>query len=298
MQVSNLATGDRSRSTMVLVTVFIIYWLIALRLDIGTDALGQFFLSLTAWAFLLFSLRFSPWSERGQVVTMIGVATCGEVFGSLILGAYTYRLDNLPIFVPPGHGLFYLYALRASELPLFQRHTQSLRWCAFFGSTALLLPGLMVPTHPDLFGLITWLGFIICLMRSASPMYSISFALTMALEYYGTGLGNWRWAAELPIIGIPSANPPACIGVGYCVMDAITRLLAPKVQGMITSRKVSKIRQKANFGTFHRHLVSRSMALRTAQASPPDDEPVAARPILQHNVEGPSSGKTTPSSHI
>ena len=298
MQISNLATEDRSRSTVFLVAAFIIYWLIALRLDIGTDALGQFFLSLTAWAFLLFSLRFSPWSERGQVLTMIVVATCGEVFGSLILGAYTYRLDNLPMFVPPGHGLFYLYALRASELPLFQRHTGSLRWCAFFGSTALLLPGLLVPTHPDLFGLITWIGFMVCLMRSASPMYSISFALTMALEYYGTGLGNWRWAAELPIIGIPSANPPACIGVGYCVMDAVTRLLAPKVQGLITSQKVFEFRQKVNFGTLRRHLVSRSMALQTAQAPPPDDERMSSRSILQQKVEGLSSGKTTPSSHV
>ena len=36
------------------------------------------------------------------------VATCAEVVGSIIWGVYTYRLENLPSFVPPCHGLVYL----------------------------------------------------------------------------------------------------------------------------------------------------------------------------------------------
>ena len=42
---------------------------------------------------------------------MIVFATIGEVTGSLIWGLYTYRLHNLPMFVPPAHGLVFLTGL-------------------------------------------------------------------------------------------------------------------------------------------------------------------------------------------
>ena len=35
-------------------------------------------------------------------------ATIGEVTGSLVWGVYHYRLHNLPLFIPPAHGLVYL----------------------------------------------------------------------------------------------------------------------------------------------------------------------------------------------
>ncbi len=288
---------SRSRSTLLLFLAFVIYWLAALRLDIGTDARGQFFLGLTSWAFLLFSLRFSPWRERGQVLTMIGVATCGECFGSLLWGAYTYRLDNLPVYVPPGHGLFYLYALRIAELPLFRSRTQLLRWSTFFVATALLLPGLLNPFHRDIFGLITWLGFMVCLIRSPSPMYSVSFILTMALEYYGTGLGNWKWASELPGLGIPAANPPACIGVGYCAMDAVARRLAPEVERFVVGRKAFKTIGRASFPTFVQHHFSRPRLTRSVHIPSQEADPMIPLPLHQHKVEA-LSVDNPPSSYV
>jgi hypothetical protein len=52
----------------------------------------------------------------------------------------------------------------------------------------------------------------------------------MILEFYGTSLGNWAWAPVSPILGLPTGNPPAAIGVGYCIMDGLARLLAPRVE--------------------------------------------------------------------
>ena len=48
---------------------------------------------------------------RIQVVGVIIVATCVEYTASPFLGYYTYRLHNVPSYVPPGHGLVYLAAL-------------------------------------------------------------------------------------------------------------------------------------------------------------------------------------------
>ena len=38
---------------------------------------------------------------RAQALVVVVVATCAEVVGSIIWGVYTYRLENLPSFVPP-----------------------------------------------------------------------------------------------------------------------------------------------------------------------------------------------------
>jgi hypothetical protein len=42
-------------------------------------------------------------------------ATVGEVTGSLVWGVYHYRLHNLPLFIPPAHGLVYLSGIALSR---------------------------------------------------------------------------------------------------------------------------------------------------------------------------------------
>ena len=58
--------------------------------------------------------------ERAQTSVVVVVATCAEMIGSVIWGVYTYRLGNLPLFVPPGHGLVYLTGLRLSQTRWFR----------------------------------------------------------------------------------------------------------------------------------------------------------------------------------
>ena len=52
-----------------------------------------------------------PVQRRAQTLGVIVFATIGEVSGSMIWGVYTYRLHNLPTFVPPAHGLVFLTGL-------------------------------------------------------------------------------------------------------------------------------------------------------------------------------------------
>ncbi len=226
----------QTRTTVMLLAAFVVYIGVMLPLDLSLDLVQQSLMSVTTWVFLGIGLWLSPRHERFQVVAMVCVATCVEVTGSLILGAYTYRLDNLPLFVPPGHGLFYLMALRVSQLPVVERHGTVVARVVLAAATVIAAAGLaggLVPGgRPDAFGFATWMILVPFLLAGRSaPLFAVSFVMTMALEYYGTGLGNWAWAATAPIIGIPSANPPACIGAGYCCMDRIARYVAPRVEG-------------------------------------------------------------------
>ena len=38
-------------------------------------------------------------------------------FGSLIWGGYTYRFHNIPLYVPPGHALVYVFGITAAVTP-------------------------------------------------------------------------------------------------------------------------------------------------------------------------------------
>ena len=225
----------QTATTLALLAAFVAYIGVMLPLDLSLDLLEQSLLSLTTWAFLAVGLWLSPRHERVQVITMVCVATCFEIVGSLILGAYRYRLDNLPLFVPPGHGLFYLMALRVSQLPVVERHarlvTRSVLGLATLMAASGLVVGGLAGPRPDVLGVMTWAILVPFLVSGRyAAMFAVSFVMTMALEYYGTGLGNWAWAAAVPIIGLPAGNPPACIGAGYCCMDRIARHLAPSVE--------------------------------------------------------------------
>ncbi len=56
-----------------------------------------------------------PLERRAQTLGVVAFATIGEVTGSLIWGVYHYRLHNLPLFVPPAHGIVYLTGLSLVE---------------------------------------------------------------------------------------------------------------------------------------------------------------------------------------
>ena len=196
-----------------------------------STAEGQLLLSLSAWVFLAIALGLQSRAVRAQVITLVCVATVLEVIGSIVWGAYRYRLGNLPLFVPAGHGLFYLAALRTASLPLLQRHARRIVVAVTAVATVYMLWGLLRPPLPDLLGFVTWAIFIRFIVRGRYPLlYAVSFVLTMGLELYGTGWGIWRWAPVLPGLMLPAGNPPTGIGAGYAAMDGLTRRIVGRMQ--------------------------------------------------------------------
>jgi len=220
-----------TRGSLALVLSFVAFVATALPLDRSSTVAQQFALSLLAWAFLAIALVLQPPAIRVQIVVLVVVATVLECIGSLIWGAYTYRLQNLPLFVPAGHGLFYLSALRTASLPLLQRHARAIVIAVTAGATAWTVYGLIGRPLPDLLGFVTWAIFIRFIVRGRYPLlYAVSFAMTTALELYGTGLGIWRWSPVLPVLMLPAGNPPTGIGAGYAAMDALTRRIVARIR--------------------------------------------------------------------
>jgi hypothetical protein len=219
---------------------FALFVAIALPLDRSTSAIEQSVLGLTAWGFLVVALWLQAPAVRLQVVVLVVLATLLEVIGSIVWGAYRYRLENLPLYVPAGHGLFYLAALRVASLPALERHARNVVIAITAGATIWMLYGLARPPLPDLLGFVTWAIFIRFIVRGRYPLlYAVSFAMTSALELYGTGLGIWRWAPVLPGLMLPAGNPPTGIGAGYAAMDALTRRIIGRLAPAWDARRAA-----------------------------------------------------------
>jgi len=218
-----------TRGTLALLVAFTAFVAVALQLDRQTDLLQQSLLGSTAWIFLAIALRLQSREIRVQVLVLIAVATVLEVIGSIIWGAYRYRLGNLPLYVPAAHGLFYLTALRVTSLPITQRNGRAVVVGVTAFATLYMLRNLTLAL-PDLLGFVTWAIFMRFILRGTAPvLYAVSFVLTSALELYGTSLGIWTWQPVLPLFIIPAANPPSGVGAGYAAMDALTRRIVRRL---------------------------------------------------------------------
>ena len=207
-----------------------------LAVDTQVDARQQLLLGLAAWVALAIALRSVPPLLRAQALVVVVVATCAELVGSIIWGVYTYRLENLPSFVPPCHGLVYLAgaSLAAWAAP---RRTW-LVGVALVGVLAWGLAGVTVLPRADVAGALGAVLLAVYLVRGRAPeVYAGVFLVVAWLELYGTAIGTWEWAATIPGTSVSQGNPPSGVASGYVWFDIVALALAP---GLI--RWAAKIR--------------------------------------------------------
>ena len=196
--------------------------LLAVDTQVGRG--GQLVLGAATWLVLLAALRPLVPLARAQALGVVCFATVGEVTGSLIWGVYHYRLHNLPLFVPPAHGIVYLSGLALARLVPARRLVAA----AAAGSIGWSLAGLTVLPRPDVAGAIGVPLLCVFLWRSrARATYAAVFLVVAALELYGTSIGTWRWARALPGLGIADGNPPSGVASGYVWFDVMALLVAP-----------------------------------------------------------------------
>jgi hypothetical protein len=218
-----------------------------LWVDRYVDLHGQLALGALTWAALVVAARPLPRERQAQVAVVICAATVAEVTGSLVWGVYSYRLHNLPTFVPPAHGLVFMAGLALSEA--VRRRTAVLVWVAAAGAAAWGLLGLTVLPRTDAAGALGVPLLLLFLWRSrARAAYAGVFLVVAALELYGTAIGTWRWAAELPGLGIPDGNPPSGVASGYVWFDVMALLLAPRLLGLIRTAGPSGARGRRPTG--------------------------------------------------
>lgn len=222
---------------------FSILMLGVMVLGLGLDrfaSLGwQMVLAACTWFILIVvCIPLSP-EQRSRTAVVVMVATIGEILGSIIWGAYTYRLGNLPLFVPPGHGLVYLTGLRISQTVVARRHRT-----AFLRITLGLIAGWGVLGLTGVLGRHDVAGAVGCATlaafiigsRRAATLYAGVFLAVAVLEIYGTAIGTWQWAEVVPGLGVANGNPPSGAASGYVLFDICALAFGPKLLALVRRR--------------------------------------------------------------
>jgi hypothetical protein len=199
---------------------------VLLAVDTQVDARLQLLLGALTWVALWLACRGVPPVLRAQALVVVVVATCAEVVGSIVWGVYTYRLENLPSFVPPAHGLVYLAGAAVAAWAAPRR--ELLVRVALVLVLAWGLAGVTLLPRSDVGGALGAGLLAIYLVRGRAPaVYAGVFLVVAWLELYGTAIGTWEWAVTIPGTGIPQGNPPSGVASGYVWFDIVALALAP-----------------------------------------------------------------------
>jgi hypothetical protein len=219
----------------------VVGWLaVALLVDTGGSLGVQRLLGVATWLILLAALRGESHATRAQVAVVVVFATAVEYVFSHWLGVYVYRLENVPAFVPPGHGLVYLAAFAIGRSAWAHRHSRLLVGTMLVGGGLWAVWGVTLSPQPDALGLFWYACLVVFTWRGERPLlYAGAFLVVSYLEIAGTSLGTWEWQPLDPVLGVVTiGNPPSGIAGGYAWFDAAALAFAPRLLGWWESRRV------------------------------------------------------------
>lgn len=237
--------------------VVVVAWIVAaLAVDRYLEQAGQLVLGLVTAGVLAVLLALHPRTVRFQTLAVVGIATLGEIIGSLIWGLYSYRLENLPAFVPPGHGLVYLAGL--SLATLLTRRTGVLLLAAGAVAVTWGVAGVTVLPSPDVTGTMGCAFLVGVLIWTRRPVYAGVFMVVVVLELYGTALGTWMWQPVVPGLGLSQGNPPSGVASGYVVFDVLALALVARLSVAATALQARRGRRSAAVTTAPARMSSRA----------------------------------------
>lgn len=204
---------------------------VSLVIDAHASLTIQNLLGVIAWIFLIGLLVGENKEIRIQVAIAVAFATVGEHFASIYMGGYTYRFENVPLYIPPGHGMVYLTAVALARSGFFLKYAREIAAFVVVVCGVWSLWGISgIPEQGDQVGAILFCVFLIYLFKGRSPMvYLAAFFITTWLELIGTAAGTWYWAKLEPIFGLTQGNPPSGVAAWYCLVDAVAIGGAPIV---------------------------------------------------------------------
>ena len=215
---------------------------VALGLDTGATLTQQRLLGVGTWLLLLLLLRGESRATRVQVGVVVVYATVIEYVFSHWLGVYVYRLENVPAFVPPGHGLIYLAAFCIGRSAWAHRHSRALLGAMLVVGGVWALWGITLSPTPDALGAFWYCCLLLFTWKGERPLlYAGAFLVVSYLEIVGTTLGTWAWQPLDPVLGVITiGNPPSGIAGGYAFFDAAALALTPLLLGWWENRRVQE----------------------------------------------------------
>ena len=209
-----------------------------LAADAGSGFAGQVAVSAGFWGLLFYLLGHVERDERCALMVCLVIATAGEMVLSLGWGLYIYRLENIPLFVPPGHALMLLLGIALS------RHLREATALAIIGGAAAYVL-VTAATGFDTLGipLFLLLAAASLAMPAQRRLYASTFALSLMLELYGTWLGNWSWPRDVTGTPLVTTNPPGASGAFYSALDALVAAAS-----LLIARRMSARTARLNDG--------------------------------------------------
>ena len=238
-----IASGQISTAAVVMGWITVV-----LALDASGSLSTQRLLGAMTWLLLALALSRESALVRIQTLVVVVAATAVEYTFSPLLEVYTYRFDNVPAYVPPGHGLVYLAALALGRSDAVRRNLST---CV---AAVLLLGGVyaawgLSPLAPrlDVLGAF-WFGCLAAFLAwgPSRPLYVGAFVVVTWLEVVGTALGTWTWQPTDPTGIVAIGNPPSGAAGGYGWFDLFALLLAPSL--LYRFRAVTDRRRMAGGG--------------------------------------------------
>lgn len=205
-------------------------WLtVVLLLDADGGIWLQRGLGVLTWVVLLVALsRVSP-LVRAQTGVVVVFATVIEYLCSPYLEIYLYRFENVPAYVPPGHGLVYLSAYALGHALWVARHQRLCIAAVVVGLGSWATWAVLQP-HPDTLGMMWFVCLLVFLWKGPSREVYLGAAVVVTwLEIAGTELGNWVWQPQDPFGWVAIGNPPTGAAGGYGWFDLAGLLAAPYV---------------------------------------------------------------------
>lgn len=204
--------------------------LVVLGLDTGASLGEQRLLGAGTWALLLLALKGESRATRVQVGVVVAYATVIEYVFADWLGVYVYRLENVPAFVPPGHGLVYLAAFAIGRSAWAHRNSRRLVTTMLVVGGCWAVWGVTLSPQPDLLGAFWYGCLLLFAWKGRSPLlYAGAFLVVSYLEVVGTSLGTWTWQPTDPTGLVSIGNPPSGIAGGYAWFDAAALWFAPRL---------------------------------------------------------------------
>ena len=214
------------RVWLYIITIAIGLWISATAAGgLLPDAWAEWPVNVWCWGVFASIFRRADRKERIEMVAVVALATPMELFFSEVWLIYEYQRDFMPLFVPAGHYFLFDLGRRAATL---MRTEMAL---------PLLLP--FVPlvaygawTGGDTSGVVMLLLVLTFTKWGPQPrLYAAMAWAALAMELWGTFLGNWTWASEVPWTNLTAWNPPLLVGAFYCFGDLLVNLCVAKFQG-------------------------------------------------------------------
>jgi hypothetical protein len=207
----------------------VVAWItFVLVIDTDSTLWVQRLTGLLTWAVLLAVLSRESLLVRVQTAAVVAFATVVEYTFSPLLEVYTYRFDNVPMYVPPGHGLVYLAALAIGRTVWVRRHERDLTALVILVGGAYAAYGLFVAERTDVLGAFWFLCLVGFLLWGPSRgLYIGAFVVVTYLEIVGTALGTWTWQTHDPTGLVAIGNPPSGAAGGYGWFDLAALTAAP-----------------------------------------------------------------------